>query len=258
MTTLHDTTARSARMLSALIGLLVLFATLIAGGTLAIAGVEKLHDPAWTSGGAMIGFLKGAQFKATRTATNPYPDVLAPIQAANTAFIGGHVALITWLVPRLEIVVPLAVLILLCVRFPGSRYAALIVSVLATAFHVVYLLEGSAGENTPLLLMWLTVVWLVATMPSAALYHALDLGALFGKRVGETAGVPDASPGQWAFFGAVALVIGSGGALLHGLPAAIALAVATLALAGLLALGKRARGIARIPAVYRAELQPTR
>jgi len=189
MATQIDPTPRSARTLGALIGFLVLFAALIAGGTVANAGIEKLHDPAWTSGKAMIGFLKGAQFKATKTATNPYPDVLAPIQSANTAFISGHVGLISLLVPLGEIIVPVAVLILLCVRFPGSRYAALIVSILATGMHVVYMLEGSSGENMPLLLMWLTVVWLLATMPAVALHHAIDVGAFSASEQGR--------PGSW-------------------------------------------------------------
>ncbi len=258
MMTPHDTTPRSARPLSALIGFLVLFAALIAGGTVANAGIEKLNDPAWTSGKAMIGFLKGAQFKATKTVTNPYPDVLAPIQSINTAVIGGQVRLITWLVPLVEIIVPLAVLILLCVRFPGSRNAALIVSILATAMHVVYMLEGSSGENTPLLLMWLTVVWLLAAMPAAALHHAVDLGALFGKRAGETEAMADASIGQWIFFATVALVIGGGGALLYGLPTAVALLLATGILAGVLTLSKRARLISRMQAASQAQPRPAR
>src|SRR5436853_602328 len=102
---LHDSTPRSAHTLSALIGFLVLFAALIAGGTLATAGIEKFHDPTWTSGTAMIGFLTGAQFKATKTVTNPYPDVLAPIQSGNTAMIREHVGLITWVVPFGELLV---------------------------------------------------------------------------------------------------------------------------------------------------------
>jgi hypothetical protein len=254
--TRHETTPRSVHTLSALIGALVLFAALIAGGTLANAGREKLHDPAWTSGTAMAGFLKGAQFKATKTVTNPYPDVLAPVQSLNTSVIGGQTRFITGLVPLAEIIVPIAVLILLCVRFPGSRYAALIASMLAAGMHVIYMLEGSAGENTPLLLMWLTVVWLIAIMPAAALHHALDLGALFGKRAGETAGVADAGIGQWVFFGTVALVIGSGGALLYGLPNALALILVTLALAGLLTLGKRARRSARTLNAQQTQPQP--
>ncbi len=254
MATQIDPTSRSARTLGALIGFLVLFAALIAGGTVANAGIEKLHDPAWTSGKAMIGFLKGAQFKATKTSTNPYPDVLAPIQLANTAFISGHVGLISLLVPLGEIIVPVAVLILLCVRFPGSRYAALIVSILATGMHVVYMLEGSSGENMPLLLMWLTVVWLLATMPAVALHHAIDVGAFFGKRTGETEVVADTSIGQWIFFGTVALVIGSGGTLLYGLPTMIALTLATGVLVGLLSLSKRVRFNAR----YQTQPQPAR
>lgn len=255
MMTSHDTT-RSAHTLSALIGFLVLFATLMAGGILANAGREKLQDPTWTgakSGTAMIGFLKGAQFKATKTATNPYPDVLAPVQSANRAFIGGQVHLVSRLVPLGEIIVPIAALILLCVRFPGSRYAALIASGLATAMHVVYMLEGSSGENTPLLLMWLTVVWLLATMPAAALHHAVDLGALFRKRAHETSTIVDASIGQWAFFATVGLMIGSGGALLNGMPTMIAFALATIVLAVLLTFSKRVRFNSRARAAYQTQ-----
>ena len=144
-------------------------------------------------------------------------------------------------------------LILLCVRFPGSRYAALLVSMLATSLHMVFLLEGSSGMNPPLLLMWLTIVWLLATMPAAALHHAVDLGALFGKRAGELSIAVDTAIGQWAFFATVALVIGGGGALLYGVPTLVALALGTAAIAGALAIVKRAPRVSRLSATYRAQ-----
>jgi hypothetical protein len=250
-----EQTPRSAGILSALIGTLVLFAALIAGGTLASAGFEKLHDPRWTgaqSGAALTGFLTGAQFKATKTDKNPYPDVLAPVQELNVRVIAGHTRLVSWLIPLGEIALPLGMLLLLCVRFPGSRYAALGVAALATSLHMVYMLEGSSGENTPLLLMWLTIVWLLATMPAAALHHTVDLGAQRGKRARETP-IADTSLGQWTFFAAVALVVGGGGALLHGVPAVVACALGATAIAGTLTLTKQVRRGAALSALYRAQ-----
>lgn len=255
MATRSDPTPRSAHAFGALIGLLVIFAAIIAGGTLVNAGREKFHDPAWTgaqSGTALAGFLQGAQFKATRTERNLYPDVLAPVQRLNTTFIARHTRLFSWLTTLGEIGLPVGMLILLCVRFPGSRYAALIVSMLATSLHLVFLLEGSSGMNPPLLLMWLTVVWLLATMPAAALHHAVDLGALVGKRAGELPRAVDTALGQWAFFATVALVIGGGGALVRGVPTLVALALGTAAVAGTLAIVKRAPRVSRLSATYRA------
>ncbi len=251
-----DPTPRSARTLSALIGLLVLFAALVAGGTLASAGFEKFHDPTWTgaqSGTAITGFLMGAKFKATKTDRNPHPDVLAPVQALNTAFGAGHARLLSWLIPLGETILPVGTFVLLCVRFPGSRYAALVVSMLATSLHVIFMLEGSSGMNPPLLLMWLTVVWLLATMPAAALHHAVDLGALVGKRAGATPRAVDSSPGQWAFFTTVALVVGGGGALLYGVPTLATLALGTAAVAGALAIANRAWGVSRQPTTYQVQ-----
>ncbi len=255
MSTTIDPTQRSARALSALIGFLVLFAALVAGGTLAHAGRHKLHDLAWTGAqsAALSGFLKGAEFKATKTDRNPYPDVLAPVQALNASVVAGNVRLISRLVPLGEIGLPVAMFVLLCVRFPGSRYAALAVSMLATSLHMVFLLEGSCGTNPPLLLMWLTVVWLLATMPAAALHYAVDLGAVIGKRSGSLPFAADTSAGQWAFFATVALIIGGGAALLHGVPTLAALALGTAAIAGGLTLAKQAqRGAWRRP-TYQAQ-----
>ncbi len=257
MTTQINSSQRSSRALSALIGFLVLFAVLIAGGTLLNSGREKLHDPTWMgaqSGTAITGFLRGAQFKATKTEKNPYPDVLAPVQALNAGFVAEHTRLFSWLVLLGEIILPVAMLLLLCVRFPGSRYAALGVSALAMSMHVVYMLEGSSGQNTPLLLMWVTVVWLLATMPAAALHHAVDLGALLGKRAEAGSVVVDTALGQWAFFAAVALVIGGGGALLYGVPTVAALALGTAAIAGTLAIARQARRISPLEVTSQAQV----
>jgi len=101
--------------------------------------------------------------------------------------------------------------------------------------------------------MWLTVVWLLATMPVATLHHAVDLGALFGKRAHETSTIVDASIGQWAFFATVGLMIGSGGELLNGMPTMIAFALATIVLAVLLTFSKRARFNSRAQAAYQTQ-----
>src|SRR5665213_3225835 len=92
---------RSPRALSALIGFIVLFAALSAGLTFAEAAWEKVYDPTWLgsqSGVAMNGFLFGAEFKATKTVKNPYPDVMPAIQSMNHTFVSGHIRLISWLV----------------------------------------------------------------------------------------------------------------------------------------------------------------
>jgi len=91
-------------------------------------------------------------------------------------------------------------------------------------------------------------------MPAAALHHAVDLGALLGKRAEAGSVVVDTALGQWAFFAAVALFIGGGGALLYGVPTVAALALGTAAIAGTLAIARQARRISPLEVTSQAQV----
>jgi len=227
---------RSPRALSALIGFIVLFAALSAGLTFVESAWEKVYAPTWLgsqSGVAMNGFLLGAEFKATKTVKNPYPDVMPAIQSINHTFVSGHIRLISWLVLLGEGLVPIALLVTLCISFRGSRQASLVLVALAAAMNLVYMLEGSSGENTPMLFMWLTVLWLLATLPAAALSHSVELRR--GTNPDDNAFVPlDTSMGQWVFFGSILLVIGFGNWLMYPVVTFGMLVVATILLTGAL------------------------
>ena len=53
---------------------------------------------------------------------------------------------------------------------------------LAVFMNFLYLSEGVSSTNPPMAFLWLTIIWLVGTMPGAALYYAIDLRRFFGKR----------------------------------------------------------------------------
>jgi thiosulfate dehydrogenase [quinone] large subunit len=163
------TIRREARALGTLIGAIALVATLHAGYTFVDSAVSKWTDPPWTghrAGAALSGFLTGTDQKAIPSDKNPHPDVLPATRDLNHAFIRDHPRLFSWLVSLGEICLPVAVLVLLCVRFRGSRPLALLCAGLAALLNMVYLLEGSSGLNPPMLILWLTVLWLLATPPA--------------------------------------------------------------------------------------------
>lgn len=225
------------------VGLIVLFAALSAGTMFAQAGWEKWNNPAWTgphAGVAMKGFLAGATFKATVTKTNPFPDVLPVWNSLNHHLIAQHLQLFGWLVVLGELLIPLGVVALLCLRFPGSRALLIGVSLMAVGLNLLYLHEGSAGDNTPMLLLWLTVLLTAVLFPDAAQVYAVDLAPV----------VHPAQPGQprgtraprqhWIAAAALLVVLGLESLLLHSAAALLLLGGTTLVLAVVLRVLNRA------------------
>jgi hypothetical protein len=187
------------------VGFVTLFAAVAAGSIFVRAGWDKLDDPAWTgdqAGMAINGFMQGASFKSVKTERNPYPDALAPMRTFNERVVAGHTVLFSWLVVWGELLAPLAVIALCCVRFSGSRAVLVAAASLAASMNLLYLHQGSSGSNPAMLVMWLTVIWSAGTMPHAALACAIDLR----RGAGQSPAVHPASAGLWAFFG-VALVV---------------------------------------------------
>ena len=232
------TIRREVRALSALIGVIALFATLHAGYTFVDSAMSKWSDPTWTghrAGTAISSFLNGAEQKATPSDKNPHPDVLPATRDLNHAFIRNHPRLFSWLVALGELCLPISVLILLCVRFRGSRPLALLCAGLAALLNLVYMLEGSSGLNPPMLVQWLTVLWLLATLPAAALFYAFDLRAGEGTRTAEERQrALGTKPGQWVFYTLVLLVMGVCGWILHPGWIFVVLTLATALLAAAL------------------------
>ena len=232
------TIRREVRALSAVIGAIALFATLHAGYTFVDSAISKWSDPTWTghrAGTAISGFLNGAEQKAIPSDKNPHPDVLPATRDVNHVVIRNHPRLFSWLVALGELCLPVAVLVLLCVRFRGSRPLALLCAGLAALLNLVYLLEGSSGLNPPMLVLWLTVLWLLATLPAAAFFYALDLRDVGSDgSAGERPRALGAKAGQWVFYAVILLVVGVCGLVLHPGWVFIALTLATVILAAAL------------------------
>ena len=216
------------------VGLIVLFAALSAGTMFAQAGWEKWNDAAWTgphAGLAMKGFLAGATFKATVTKTNPFPDVLPVWNSLNHHLIAQHLQLFGWLVVLGELLIPLGVVTLLCVRFPGSRALLVGVSLLAVGLNLLYLHEGSAGDNTPMLLLWLTVLLTAIVFPEAAQAYAIDLAPVVHRAQPRQSPATRAPRQRWIAAAALLVVLGLESLLLHSAGAILLLGGITLALA---------------------------
>lgn len=245
--------------LSQFAGLIVLFAALSAGKVFVQAGWEKWDDPAWTgdrAGVALKGFLVGANFKATKTEKNPHPDVLTPVNDFNRGVIAQHARLLSWLVVLGELLIPAGVLAVLCLRFPGSRAALIGVAGLAAGLNLLYLHEGSAGLNPPMLLLWLSVVGIALTIPAATQAYAIDLGQLARPPSGPRPAVPPALPWQWLGCTALLIVLTMESLLLHDARTVLLLVVASLGLAGALLCSshlltaRASREAARMPAPH--------
>lgn len=236
MRSLHQ---HSPGLLRMLVGFIVLFAALASGRVFVQAGWEKLDDPAWTgtrAGVAMSGFIKGANAKSIRSERNPHPDVLPVLRTFNERVASRHVALFSWMVVLGELLVPIGVVALLCVRFPGSRALLLGLVGLAAFMNLLYLHQGSSGINPPMLLMWLTVLWVVALLPSAALAYAID------PRAARDASSEDRPPvnstfGAMLFFGAVLAVLVAESAFMTSPQTTLALVVVSVVLAVALVIG---------------------
>ncbi|MDQ2788019.1 MAG: hypothetical protein M3Y58_23820 [Chloroflexota bacterium] len=226
----------SSRMFSALIGFVVLFAAITAGYSLVDAAQTKWQDATWTgnhAGAALSGFLKGADKKATKTDPIAFPDVLPAMHTVNDRLFAAHAPLFAWLVTLGESFLPLGVLILLCVRFRGSHAAALTLTALAASLNFLYMLEGSSGVNPPLMFMWLAVLWLLATLPEAALFFAIDLRERAPDAATARRQTIESSTGQWVFFVVVLLLVAVGGWIVYppSVCAALMLGSGTLAVA---------------------------
>ncbi len=202
----------STAALSAFIGFLVLFSACAAGWDYFQAGREKASAAVWTgskAGAGIDGFLKGANAKATKSAQNPNPEVLPVARDLNVSFFGKHETFFSWMVVLGEILMPIGALFFLIVKFPGSRFLLMAIAGLALLMNMLYLSEGVSSTNPPMAFMWLTIIWLAATMPGAALYYAIDVRRLFGKATVEVPTVVAASAGQWLVFGTIMFVSGA-------------------------------------------------
>lgn len=227
----------SPRALAALIGFIVLFATVTAGYSFMDAAWAKWNDPAWTghqSGAAVSGFIKSAEQKAVKSDKNPHPDVLPATRDVNNAFFKAHARLFAWMIALGELLLPIGLLILLCLRFPGSRPLALCFAGLAALMNLLYMFEGSSGLNPPMLFMWLAVVWLLATMPAAARFYAIDVRGRGDRTTAERPRTMENSPILWVFFAIVLLVISIGAWVMYPARIGAILALTTIVIAGVL------------------------
>jgi thiosulfate dehydrogenase [quinone] large subunit len=125
------------------------------GWTFFSAGLAKIGDPAWTgkeAGTALHGFL-GYSVSPAMTG-GPHPQVLAPYSWMATHMFMPHDAFLSYLVSGSETLVGAALILGLCTRFAALGGALL---------NINYLLAGSAGINTPMLVIELSIVLVGAT-----------------------------------------------------------------------------------------------
>jgi thiosulfate dehydrogenase [quinone] large subunit len=230
--------------LSAFVGFIMLFSVLMAGYTFVEAGLEKWGDPAWTgnaSGVAIEGFLQGANSKSIESATNPYPEVFPLTRTVNQALFSQHTQLFSWLTVGGELLLPIAILALILVKFRRSRPLLIVLALLATSLNFLYLTEGDSSANPPMVFMWLAVIWIAVLWPSAALFYAVDLSApVEHRRTPEVAPI-ETGVGPWCFFVAVLLLMVAGSFQMYWdqLGTFVALTVATFTLTAILIALKR-------------------
>jgi len=205
---------RSQVALSAFVAFILLFAALMGGYEFYSAGREKAGQGVWTgsqAGVAITSFLQGADAKAVKSKANPNPEVFAATRWLNQHLFSQHTAFFSWMVVLGELLLGVAIVALLLVKFPYSRLLLLVFATLAAVMNFLYLSEGVSSTNPPMAFMWLAIVWVVALMPAVGLFYAVDAKALLGR--GATtypqAGLA-ASLGTWAFFAAVFAVIVAG------------------------------------------------
>jgi len=198
----------STAALSAFIGFLVIFAACTVGYDYFTAGRAKANEAVWVgdkAGTAITGFIKGADAKALKSPTNPNPEVLPVVGNLNKSFIQ-HTKLFSYLVVLGEILMPIGVLFFLVVKFPASRFFLMGIAGLAAFMNFLYLSEGTSSTNPPMAFMWLAIIWLVALVPQAALYYAVDVRRLFGKTI-EAPKPIEATAGQWLIMATIFLVV---------------------------------------------------
>lgn len=204
---------RSPVTLSALVGFIVLFSVLMAGYTFVDAGHEKLGNPAWTgasAGAAVGGFLQGANAKSIESATNPHPEVLPLAREVNQRLFGQHTRLFSWLTVAGELLLPMALMGLVVVRFRRSRALLIGLAMLAASLNFLYLTEGDSSANPPMVFMWLAVIWIAALWPAAALFYAVDLSAPDDHPSDQAIRSVEPGAGLWIFFVTVLSIIVAG------------------------------------------------
>ena len=231
----------SSVVLTAFVGFIMLFSALMAGYAFVEAGQEKWGNPAWTggsSGVAIEGFLKGADAKSIKSATNPYPEVKPLVRDVNQRLFSQHTRLFSWLTVGGELLLPLGVVALMVLRFRRSRGLLVVLAMLAASLNFLYLTEGDSSSNPPMIFMWLAIIWIATLWPTAARFYAVDLSAPREQ--------PEANPlepcaGLWIFFGAILLIIVAGSLEMYWdqLGTFAALTAATFSLTAALTLLKR-------------------
>jgi thiosulfate dehydrogenase [quinone] large subunit len=198
---------QSQLALTAFVGFIMVLSVLMAGYTFTEAGQEKLGDTAWTgssAGVAIEGFLQGADAKSIEGATNPYPEVFPLTRSINEQLFSQHTRLFSWLTVGGELLLPIAILALILVRFRRSRALLVVLAMLAASLNFLYLTEGDSRANPPMVFMWLAVIWI------AALFYAIDLSG-GDKHPSAHAAIPvEPSAGSWVFFVTVLLIILAG------------------------------------------------
>jgi thiosulfate dehydrogenase [quinone] large subunit len=250
--TLRSSDRRAPVSLSAFVGFIMLFSALMAGYTFVSAGHEKWGDPAWTGNSAGIaidGFLKGADAKSIESATNPHPEVSPIAREFNERVFSQHTRLFSWLTVGGELLLPIAVLGLIVVRFRRSRVLLIGVAMLAASLNFLYLTEGDSSANPPMVFMWLTIIWLAVLWPTAALFYAVDLHAPVDPapaRSVDSVDSMEAGVGLWFFLVAVLAIIVAGSLQLYwnDLQTFAALAIGSVALSAALTQIKRRRALA--------------
>ena len=230
--------------LSAFVGFIMLFSVLMAGYTFVEAGQEKWGDAAWTgssAGVAIEGFLQGADGKSIGSATNPYPEVFPLTRAINERLFSQHTRLFAWMTVGGELLLPIAILALILVRFRRSRALLIVLAMLAASLNFLYLTEGDSRANPPMVFMWLAVIWIAALWPTAALFYSIDLSTPDDYSSINLALPVEPGAGPWIFFGAVLLIIVAGSLEMYWdrLGVFAALTVATFTLITALMLIKR-------------------
>lgn len=231
--------------LTAFAGFIMLFSTFMAGFAFVDAGHEKWGDPAWTgasSGVAIEGFLKGAEYKSIQSPTNPYPEVKPVIRGINQGLFSQHTRLFSWLTVAGELLLPIGVMTLMLIRFRRSRGLLVILAMLAASLNFLYLSEGDSSANPPMIFMWLAIIWTAMLWPAAARFYAVDLGAPADQSHEHQKAAPvEPGAGSWVFFSAILLIIVAGGLEMYWdqLGTFAALTVATLAMTAALTLLKR-------------------
>ena len=227
----------STALLSAFIGFLVLFSACAAGYDYFHAGREKAGEAVWTgaqAGAGIDGFLKGANAKATKSAQNPNPEVLPVARNLNTGFFAKHEKFFSWMVVLGELLMPIGVLFFLVIKFPGSRFLLMAIAGLALFMNMLYLSEGVSSTNPPMAFMWLAVIWLAALAPGAALYYAIDVRRLFGRRFEPAPAAIEANAGQWLIMVTIFLVVLATGWAMYPYGTYVAILAASVLLAAAL------------------------